>query len=165
MKQFVFILAMAMTPTLMAQAAYDKTLAAFDNEEKQVDVLKEYLAIKDALVADDFDQVQKTATLMTKRFEDYVKELQAPRKVIITLNKLVYAEDISSQRQQFAALSRQVYQSLKDEDLEKNFFWKRCPMALDGAGAGWISLEQQIENPYFDKESHACGTIEEAATK
>ena len=130
-------------------------------EEERPEVLQEYILIKDALVKDDYAKAKAAAIKMTKNFEDYVKDLAQPRTFLVTLNEFAQATDINSQRIIFKEISQHIYESVKILDVDKTFYWQSCPMAFDGKGAKWLSLEEQVKNPFMGQDMPECGsTIE-----
>jgi hypothetical protein len=59
-------------------------------------------------------------------------------------------------------LSKQLYTIFKEIDLKgKIIYWDYCPMALEGKGANWLSLNEKILNPYMGQMMPSCGSIKE----
>ena len=130
--------------------------------KEKPELLQEYVIIKNALVADDYLKAKEAAIKMTRNFEDYVKDLKQPAAFVVALNEFSTAKDLKSQRVVFKELSQYIYESLKTLDVERTIYWQSCPMAFDGKGAKWLSLEEQVENPFMGQNMPECGsTIEE----
>lgn len=129
--------------------------------DPQPELLQGYLEIKDALVDDDFVAAKKAAISMTRAFEDYVKDLSQPAAFVVTLNEFANARDLESQRLVFKELSQHIYDSVRNLEINKTIYWQSCPMALEGEGAKWISLDKQVKNPFMGQDMPSCGsTIE-----
>lgn len=120
----------------------------------------DYIAIKDALVRDNFELVKKLVTSMQESLGD--AELQSPTELQESLQRLQNANDIQSQRKEFAQLSRTLYQVVKNENVsDKTLYWQNCPMAFNGEGANWLSYEEQVRNPYMGQRMPGCGSVAE----
>ena len=155
---FAAVFAFLLLSPVRAEISYSGSGAT---REEHPEVLQEYLLIKNALVEDDYAKAKAAAIKMTKNFEDYVKHLSEPRAFVVTLNEFARAKDIKSQRLIFKELSQHIYDSLKDLDYDKTIYWQSCPMAFEGKGANWLSLEEQVKNPFMGQDMSKCGsTIE-----
>ena len=120
----------------------------------------DYIAIKDALVRDNFELVKKLATSMQESLG--YAELQSPTELQESLQRLQNANDIQSQRKEFAQLSRTLYQVVKNENVsDKTLYRQNCPMAFNGEGANWLSYEEQVRNPYMGQRMPGCGSVAE----
>ncbi len=70
--------------------------------------------------------------------------------------------EIEHQREHFISLSSNMFQLLKQFQLQSNIYYEFCPMANDNKGAYWISENSQIENPYFGKKMPGCGSVKDS---
>lgn len=130
------------------------------NLQGEPQYMVDYIAIKDALVRDSFEQVKKRAASMQESLSD--AELQSRTELQQNLQRLQDANDIQSQRKEFAQLSRTLYQVVKSENVsDKTLYWQHCPMALNGEGANWLSYEEQVRNPFMGQRMPGCGSVEE----
>lgn len=130
------------------------------NIQGEPQYMVDYIAIKDALVNDNFEQVKKLATSMQESLGD--AGLQPGTELEQSLQSIQNANDINSQRKEFAQLSGTLYQVVKNGDVsDKTLYWQHCPMALNGEGANWLSYEEQVRNPYMGQRMPGCGSVAE----
>lgn len=124
-------------------------------------VLNSYMQIKNALVADNSEQVQKAAASIQKAIKE-TDSNEVGEEIKNAVRQLAEAQDIKSQRKYFAQLSDQLYQVVKDSDtLDKTLYWQHCPMALNNQGANWLSYDEQVQNPFMGQKMPTCGSVEE----
>ena len=136
------------------------TLSAQEEEAPLSDVMREYTDIKQALVADQFAVVKQEVPFLKKELADLaLKEGHAA--LLESVDLLAMASDLKAQREAFALLSKAVLELVKEEDYEQTLFWQVCPMALGGKGAGWLSLEEKVNNPFMGQKMPHCGKVQE----
>lgn len=124
-------------------------------------VVVEYAEIKEALVADDFAGVKKQVPDLKQALADASIENEDQGELVEAIDALAVAADIQSQRKAFAALSQFLVEVVKEQDLDQTIYVKACPMALNGQGATWLSLEEQVQNPYMGQRMPRCGSVKE----
>lgn len=126
------------------------------------DILLKYMKIKNALVNDDFEKVKEVALKMNEGLQEFkLTEAQynSLRDVIVDLAN---AEDLANQRSYFAQLSQHIYQLAQKIDLtDQTLYLQSCGMAFDGQGAGWISYDEEVRNPFMGQKMPECGSVEE----
>lgn len=128
-------------------------------------VLNSYMQIKNALVADNSEQVQKAAASIQKAIKETDSD-EFGEEIKNTVRQLAEAQDIKSQRKDFAQLSDQLYQVVKDSDtVDQTLYWQHCPMAMNGEGANWLSMNEKISNPYMGQKMPGCGSGQETLNK
>ena len=126
-------------------------------------VLVEYIDIKNALVQDNYEQAKQAAV----KFRNALAEtdvISGAQKADLSesATQLAQAGDITVLREQFAALSRQLYQVVQANELtDKTLYWQHCPMAMNGQGANWLSLEEKVQNPFMGQKMPGCGSVQE----
>lgn len=134
--------------------------ASTANLQGEPQYMVDYIAIKDALVNDNFEQVKNLASSMQESLND--AELQSTTELEQSLQSLQNANDINSQRKEFSPLSQSLYQVVKDENVsDKTLYWQHCPMAFNGDGANWLSYEEKVRNPYMGQRMPGCGSVAE----
>ena len=71
------------------------------------------------------------------------------------------ATDLDEMRRQFAFLSTALISAAEALGLaaETPLYVEHCPMALDNAGADWLSDRPIIRNPYFGDAMLTCGSV------
>ena len=132
------------------------------------DVLKSYLGIKNALVADDY----KTANTEAKKFTAALKQVQvsqmdAKQKAVWGkyADKLRFDGEhigestaVAHQREHFGSLSANMLAVVKV--FHKNdivVYLQYCPMVRKS----WLSESETIKNPYLGKTEPTCGVVKE----
>ena len=153
------------------------------NHSKSVAVSKEvkqalsplfdaYLALKNALVNDDFSSALKSS-------KDYQEALNKINMSIFkgeahnvwmehsvqakkSIASIVDAKDITQIRKHFVNLSEQMVMMAKTfQPNPETLFIQYCPMANDDKGADWLSVEEEVKNPYFGASMLKCGEVKE----
>ena len=138
-------------------------------------VFDQYLKLKDALVASDpgsakaaseevIDAVEKTDMSLLKG-EAHNLWMEQLAVINNTLQQIQATENIENQRTAFAPLSEALYKSLKlfgGEEVAA--YYQYCPMASDNKGAYWISVNEEIRNPYFGEQMLTCGEVRSKIT-
>ncbi len=149
-------------------------------KEQLAEVIKDYLALKDALVLTDNVQARESAAqfleslsgvdrsllkdkVQSDSHEYWMEQLDALQAHGQQIRAL---EDVEEQRKQFDFLSQALINTIKVFGItEDTFYIQHCPMAFDYTGADWISDAEEIRNPYFGDKMLTCGIIEETITK
>ena len=135
-------------------------------QSKFSDLLKVYLDLKDALVASDQKQTQTLAKngagiaseLSGMQMDDMGKSHIS--QLAEQLKEMASKEDLEGQRGDFVLLSRnmiQIGQQIKG--LDTKLYVQHCPMANSDNGANWLSLEEEIRNPYYGDAMLKCGSV------
>jgi Cu(I)/Ag(I) efflux system membrane fusion protein len=150
----------------------EKTFEVSENFQNQLKALySAYLPLKDALVASDAAQASKIA----KSFTDvllkvdmklvkgeahviWMEDLKILQKASETMS---IEKDIEKAREVFSPLSDQLYHTLKKFKVPVNGYRQFCPMAMNNKGAFWLSISEEIRNPYFGDAMLNCGSVEE----
>ena len=120
-------------------------------------VVKSYLALKDALAADDPAAAKQAAEALkgaASNMKGESKNLKALQK---ESKAMAGAADLKSQRALMSSLSTSLWALLKEEGSTETLYLAYCPMAK----ASWLSNEKAITNPYYGKSMFSCGTVKE----
>ncbi|SMG29513.1 membrane fusion protein, Cu(I)/Ag(I) efflux system [Marivirga sericea] len=130
-----------------------------------------YFDLKDALTVDDF----KTASAKAKElrsvyqkinmqaFQDDVHEkwMGYHVKMEKVLEHIHHHNDIESLRKNFIALSDWMIEMTETfRPTSQKMYLQHCPMADNDRGADWLSMEEEIVNPYFGASMLTCGEVE-----
>lgn len=133
-------------------------------------IVKDYLALKNALVADN----DKAAASAGKQLFSTLKNVDMKA---IPANKhkqyMDIAEDakenaehigdnagkIDHQREHLASLSKDVSDLIALFGTTQKLYQDYCPMYNDGKGAVWISEAKAIKNPYYGSQMLTCGSV------
>lgn len=128
-----------------------------------------YFALKDALVNSNSNVAAEQANILYKAIDQVDKNnmTQQEQNVWIKYAKQLsyHAEhikgttEVEHQREHFIDLSKNMYEVMKVIKTEAPIYYDHCPMANDGKGADWLSLDKPIKNPYFGKAMLSCGSV------
>ncbi|OEK03031.1 hypothetical protein BFP97_16545 [Roseivirga sp. 4D4] len=149
--------------TMTVDDAFKKQLAA---------VFDQYLLMKDAFVATDAGKVKKEAEKISTSLEKvdmsllkgdaHLKWMEILKKIETPLKTISTSDDIAAQRMVLGTLSDAFFEGIKTFAITGlNAFYQYCPMANDNKGAYWLSVTQEINNPYFGDAMLRCGETKE----
>lgn len=149
----------AVTSTEVAQTSPEVTAITFRNDNT-TKIVNGYLEVKDALVSSDAKAVKNAAErlsgLLSGQEGTSLTTIQEVSKEIAASN------DLEQQRTAFDKLSSQLYELVKGEEVvQGNLYLQHCPMAKNNEGADWLSLSEEIRNPYFGNKMLKCGSVTE----
>ncbi len=159
-----------------AESEADESLPSYAAETPQVfqqqlaQTVDAYLKLKDALVASDAQQAKSDAQQLLKQLaqidmEPLPREMHGywmpQTKMIEQYAEAIAAEkDLAKQREQFDPLSAALIEAVQVMGVAgQSLYVQHCPMAQDWEGADWLSLQQEIRNPYFGDEMLTCGSV------
>ena len=147
-----------------ADPAFQKHLAAIFEASQN---------LKEALVASDAAKAKTAATAVEKslaatdmnllkgqaQMQDWMDHQKTLKS---TLGQISGTANLSEQRKHFAQFSEALFQSAKAFGIGgTEAYYQYCPMALDNAGAYWLSDSKEIRNPYFGQKMLKCGENKE----
>ena len=144
------------------------TPAQFQEQLQQV--VDQYLALKNALVATDataataaaeeiVGQLEKTDMTLLKD-EAHIFWMERLNVLEAHVPKLASSPEIAAQREQFGFISDALIAAVEAFGLpDQTLYVQHCPMAFDNQGADWLSNEEGIRNPYFGDKMMKCGTV------
>ncbi len=133
-------------------------------------IVKDYLALKNALVADN----DKAAASAGKQLFSTLKNVDMKaipankhkQYMEIAENAKENAEHIGDnagkidhQREHLASLSKDVSDLIALFGTTQKLYQDYCPMYNDGKGAVWISEAKAIKNPYYGSQMLTCGSV------
>lgn len=120
-------------------------------------ILKEYIAIKDALVNSD----RKMATKAIATFYQTIKsekDFTQKASLVKETEKLSNANSLEKQRSAFNDVSVTLWKLVKTSSkIDVAVYYQYCPMKK----AYWLSYEKEIENPYYGSSMLTCGKVTE----
>ena len=136
------------------------------------EIVKGYLAVKNALTADKTKEAATAATALEATIKSFNKTaLTAEQKKVfedVEDDAREHAEHISSnggniehQREHFDTLSKDIYALSKAFGAGQPLYQDFCPMYNDKKGATWLSETEDIKNPYYGKKMLTCGSMKE----
>ncbi|PZV80288.1 uncharacterized protein DUF3347 [Algoriphagus aquaeductus] len=133
-------------------------------------IIDAYLAVKDALVADDAaTAAAKSADLVSalKTYDIAGSQANDPEELErLQVEATDFAEklataDIAAQRESFQALSVVMKDMLKIAGTDRTLYHQYCPMYKGNTGGMWLSANEEIKNPLFGSSMLTCGRVEE----
>lgn len=162
-------------PTATIEQKKDSLQDTVKKNSPLSEVLSSYFALKDALAKDDGNTASKEAKVLYKAIDNAPMDKMTPEQHTVWMkwqHKLSYdAEHIKGvtetehQREHFVSLSKNMYEVVKVFKMDTPVYYDYCPMANDGKGANWLSLQEKISNPYMGKKMLTCGKVQETITK
>ncbi len=134
-----------------------KVSAVLPDEDKVSDVLKDYYTLKDNLVASDSAAAKTSAA----KLETELASVKGCNEAAGVAGQIAATSNISSQREQFLTLSKDVITLAKGFKPEKTAYVAFCPMTNKGKGGYWLTDTKEVKNPYYGKAMLTCGSIKE----
>lgn len=133
-------------------------------------LIKDYLALKNALVADNDKAAANAGKQLLATFKNVnMKAIPADKHkeyMDIAEDAKENAEHIGDnagkvdhQREHFASLSKDVSDLITLFGTTQKLYQDFCPMYNDGKGAIWISEAKAIKNPYYGSQMLTCGSV------
>ena len=146
MKRAILLIALVATVVACGGNKEEKSTA-------KVNLVENYLALKDALVATDGAKAQKAAN-------DFL-EVNNNDALTADLKTIAGSTDVATQRIAFEGLSTNMYSIVKAGGSETVLYKQYCPMAFNNKGAYWLAAEEEVNNPYFGDVMLHCGSVQE----
>lgn len=145
-----------------------KEMAMNGNGASQA-VLNDYFNLKDALVADDNAKAKNLGAVLAKNLgsldiSKYTEEEKSELKEIIE-DAVEHAEhisesDIAHQREHFKVLSKDMADMIAITGTSMTIYEQYCPMYDNNKGGAWLSMNEEIRNPYFGAKMLKCGKVQ-----
>lgn len=163
MKNLLSVLALTV---MMAACGEKKTMEATESMAEVAETpqsaskqgaIQDYMALKDAFVNTAVEAAKSAA-------EKLVNSLKAENMDDVTIEAasiIATSNDIEEQRAAFKTITDNMVTNLKNSGTEAGVYVQYCPMAFDNTGASWLSLSEEIKNPYFGDKMLTCGKVEE----
>lgn len=160
-------------PSMMSARTQLEKVSINSNAKQALQPLfSAYFKLKDALVGDDWATAQQYAKEAYKAldqvnsslFKDKAHDRFMKHKAPLTkaLDELAKSSDIKSARTTLIQLSEQMITMAKTfRPADQPLFVQYCPMADSNKGATWLSLENEVRNPYFGASMLKCGEVQE----
>ena len=131
-----------------------------------IQLIHQYLALKDLLVASDFKKskqqvnsmlqgLQNVESLGEKEFyEQYLLGIKE------SLTGFVGTKQLEDGRMSFIAISNAMIQLVEAYEVtDETLYIQKCPMANRNQGASWLSRDESVKNPYFGEQMLTCGSV------
>lgn len=117
--------------------------------------IADYMMLKDALIQTDAQAAKGAAAKLavSAANENWSTEIVEAAKAIAA------NEDVEAQRTAFKTVTDGLIASLEANEGNAGVYVQYCPMAFDNTGASWLSMSDQIRNPYFGDKMLKCGKV------
>lgn len=136
------------------------------------EVFDGYILLKDALVDDNSEEAQTAAKRISQNLakvnmkllsdeEAHNHWMTIQKEVKNSANVIENNSDIAAQRGHFKHLSAHMISAVQLFGVNQKVFSEYCPMADNNKGAYWLSLEEEIRNPYYGEAMLKCGEVRE----
>ncbi|GGW88796.1 efflux RND transporter periplasmic adaptor subunit [Salegentibacter mishustinae] len=131
-------------------------------------VLSAYFDLKDAFVNTNVEETKAAAYKMLQQTENLkisnlgTMETQHFKKIRSMLEAISVNDNIENQRDHFIVLSENIIAFASNmETFKKPVYIQHCPMVNNNKGADWLSLSEEIRNPYFGEVMMNCGDTQQ----
>ena len=136
------------------------------------EVFDGYILLKDALVDDNSEEAQTVAKRISQNLakvnmkllsdeEAHNHWMTIQKEVKNSANAIENNSDIAAQRGHFKHLSAHMISAVQLFGVNQKVYSEYCPMADNNKGAYWLSLEEEIRNPYYGEAMLKCGEVRE----
>ncbi|MGM0945650.1 MAG: DUF3347 domain-containing protein [Bacteroidota bacterium] len=158
------------TETHTSGDASSAELTSVNSSKSTSSILDAYLAVKDALVADDSETASDKSKELVAELKNYditsaqandPEELERLQVEAIGFAENLEGKAIATQRESFQALSANLKDFLKIAGTDRTIYHQYCPMYKNNTGGMWLSDQETIRNPLFGSAMLACGSVEE----
>ncbi len=146
---------LACSDTSKQNASSSETVS--EAQSLETSALEAYMQLKDALVQTDASAAKSAAMKLSSAFSAEKMETV----LIKAAEVIASSDDVELQRASFKTVTDGLIAALKANEKEDGVFVQYCPMAFDNTGASWLSVSDQIRNPYFGDRMLKCGTVTE----
>ena len=141
------------------------------NKNPLAGVFEHYFSVKNALVSTDGSLASNKAEILLKSvtevemdklsIEVHMAWMKVLKDLKTDIGNIAATKDVGKQRVYFKSLSKDMFEVIKVSKSETPVYYQFCPMADSGKGANWLSLEEDIKNPYYGSQMLSCGkTVE-----
>ncbi len=131
------------------------------------DLVNDYSQVSEALIAANPAKASETSKLFLEHLKQFntnslnesqQKSFQKIKpRIEKYLIKIAATNNIEDQRKHFGALSPIVWNLVKNSGYQQALYYNYCPMKE----FYWISLENNIRNPYYGSKMLKCGDLSE----
>ena len=129
-------------------------------------VLSTYFGLKDAFVNSDVEAVKAGAYEMLEEVKSLktnylgAMEISLVNEMTEMLQAIFENDVLENQRDHFIILSKNMVAFASNlDELQTPVFVQRCPMANTNQGADWLSLSEEVRNPYYGEAMLTCGEV------
>ena len=138
-------------------------------------IIDNYLALKDALVADNSNKASSSGKTLFDAFAEF--DISAhPKSQQKELAEIIedaseHAEhifensgNIDHQREHFEILSTDINDLVIIIGSDRTLYQTFCPMYNKNEGGVWLSASREIKNPFYGSKMMKCGSVQQEIT-
>lgn len=129
-------------------------------------VLDAYFELKDSFVNSNVEAAKASAYKMLEEIRGLKTsslgsmEVSHLSKMKEMLEAILENDNMENQRDHFIILSENMIAITSNlENMDTSIYVQHCPMANNNQGADWLSLSEEIENPYYGEVMLNCGDV------
>ena len=129
-------------------------------------VLSTYFELKDAFVSSDVENVKSNAYKMLQEVKSLktgnlgAMEVSHVNEMVQMLQAISENDVLENQREHFIVLSKNMIAFASNlDEIDTPVFVQHCPMANTNKGADWLSLSEDVKNPYYGEAMLTCGEV------
>lgn len=145
-----------------------KTTISEDAKKSLQPLFDNYFKLKIALASDDFEKAKASGVAMNNSlgkidmnlFKGDAHSLWMQQSTALkpSLQHIEHLGDIKAIRGKFINISNLMIAIAESfAPLSTAIYIQNCPMADSNKGADWLSLDKEIQNPYFGESMLSCG--------
>jgi len=141
------------------------------NYSEVTSIMDAYLSIKEALVSDDQKKASEYGEVLATAASEFdVKkypntEVNEILEVIQEHGEHIAKSEISHQREHFAELAQELKDLVQIVGTDRTLYAQYCPMYNNNKGGSWLSVSEDIKNPYYGNKMLKCGSVKEVIEK
>jgi len=159
----------------MANKSMEQSNVEVERSKSASAIIDNYLALKDALVADNSKKAASSGQMLFDAFEEFDISAQ-PKSQQKELGEIIEVarehaehitennENIEHQREHFELLGTDVKDLVIITGSDRNLYQIFCPMYNNNEGGSWLSASSEIKNPLFGSKMLKCGSVQQNIT-
>lgn len=128
---------------------------AFGQINQSGEIIASYIQVKDALVNSNTKEAANASEQLGKLLEANKMDQQLVSAAAV----ITSSSDLKSQREAFKTVTDGLIIELKKNGTGMDLYVQYCPMAFNNTGANWLSLSEEVLNPYFGNMMLRCGKV------
>ena len=152
--------------TIKTETDSDKKYLPIAFQKTFLEGLSTYFEMKDALVNSNHERVIYFTNQLLESFDKADVSLLNDEQTKLFTDSRMMIEQIGSsstidmQRKYFITLNNSMVDlTLQLQKVAQPIYVQKCPMANENNGAIWLSLQQEVKNPYYGSMMLKCGSV------
>lgn len=145
-----------------------RTTISEDAKKSLQPIFDNYFKLKVALASDDFEEAKASGAALYSalgkvdmnlfKADAHSQWMQQSTVLKAALQHIEHLGDIKAIREKFISISNSMIATAESFDpISTAIYVQHCPMADSNKGADWLSLDKEIQNPYFGESMLSCG--------